>query len=352
MTASRQQKWYWVCQAIGWTCYLFIGLLMSFLFFKKQAGMYAVQFVGTAMFFGTTHLQRHLHRKHRWLELPLGKMVLLVLAYNAVASITCQLLVCLFMLSIGMFTLKEFSFGYLVMYSANGLVILSFWSTIYFAFQAIQRWKEKEVEAWKLQLSLKEAELQAIRSQLNPHFLFNSLNNIRSLVLVDQTKAREMITRLSAMMRYVIGYNRNNLVSVAEELGFLDHYVALEKIHFEDKLHFSSQVEASVKNAAIPPLGIQLLVENAIKHGIGTQAKGGKIQLSLHRKNGHLRVQVENTGILDASSASTGIGLQRLLERVAHSLDQPGTFNLSQTSDNSVTATLTLPWKDYENLHR
>ncbi len=171
-------------------------------------------------------------------------------------------------------------------------------------------------------------------------------------MLVDQTKAREMITRLSAMMRYVIGYNRNNLVSVAEELDFLDNYVALEKIHFEDKLDFSSHMEASVKNAAIPPLGIQLLVENAIKHGIGTQARGGKIQLSLHRQNGHLRVQVENTGILDASSASNGIGLQRLLERVAHSLDQPGTFALTQTSDNSVTATLTLPWKDYENLHR
>ncbi len=325
---------------------------MSFLFFKKQTGMYSVQFVGTGVLFLSTHLQRHLNRKYRWLELPLGKMALLVLAHNAVASITCQLLVCLFMLGIGMFTLREFSFGYLVMYSANGLVMLSFWSTIYFAFQAIQRWKAKEVETLKLQLSLKEAELEAIRSQLNPHFLFNSLNNIRSLVLVDQNKAREMITRLSAMMRYVIGYNRNNLVPVAEELDFLDHYVALEKIHFEDKLTFSCQVEEAVRSAAIPPLGIQLLVENAIKHGIGTQAKGGRIQLSLHRQNGYLQVQVENTGVLDASSVSKGIGLQRLLERVAHSLDQPGTFTLSQTSDTSVTATLTLPWKEYENLHR
>ncbi|MFD1755544.1 sensor histidine kinase [Rufibacter sediminis] len=325
---------------------------MSYLFFKKQTGMYSVQFVGTGVFFATTHLQRHLQRKYGWLELPLGKMVLLVLAYNAVASVTCQFLVCLFMLSIGMFTLQEFSFGYLVMYSANGLVILSFWSTIYFAFQAIQRWKEKEVEAWKLQLSLKEAELQAIRSQLNPHFLFNSLNNIRSLVLVDQNKAREMITRLSAMMRYVIGYNRNNLVPVAEELAFLEHYVALEKIHFEDKLNFSSHVEDAAITAAIPPLGIQLLVENAIKHGIGTQTKGGQIRLSLNRQNGHLRVQVENTGTLAAASVSQGIGLQRLLERVAYSLDQPGTFALAQTSENRVTATLTLAWKEYENLHR
>ncbi|WP_192823121.1 sensor histidine kinase [Rufibacter sp. LB8] len=352
MTVQRQQKWYWVCQALGWTFYLCIGLLMSFLFFNKQPGMFAVQFVGTGIFLGLTHLQRHLNHKYNWIHLPVGKLAVLILAYNTVASIICQLLVCLFMLAMGMFTLGEFSFGMLMMYSANGLVMLTFWSTIYFAFQAIKRWKEKEVEAWKLQLSLKESELQAIRSQLNPHFLFNSLNNIRSLVLEDQTKAREMITRLSAMMRYVIGYNQNNLVPVSEELAFLENYVALEKIHFEDKLTFTANVAPDVQTAAIPPLGIQLLVENAIKHGIGTQAKGGQIQLSLHRLNGHLQIQVENTGTLKPSSAPAGIGLERLLERVAHSMEKPGSFMLTQTSENGVTATLTLPYKEYENLHR
>ncbi|MGV3538815.1 MAG: sensor histidine kinase [Rufibacter sp.] len=351
MAATRHTKWYWVCQAIGWTFYLCIGLLMSFLWFKKQPGMYAVQFVGTGIFLLLTHLQRHFSHRHRWMEFPIGKLALLVLAYNAIASMICQLLVCVFMLSIGMFTLEEFSFGYLMMYAANGLVMLTFWSTIYFAFQAVQRWKEKEVEAYKLQLSLREAELQAIRSQLNPHFLFNSLNNIRSLVLQDQNKAREMITHLSAMMRYVIGYNRNNLVPVAEELEFIENYVALEKIHFEEKLLFSSQVDADVKQAAIPPLGIQLLVENAIKHGIGTQLEGGQIHLSLHRQNGRLQVQVENTGTLGTFSAHKGIGIQRLLERVGHSLEDQGMFALAQTAENSVTATLTLPYKEYENLH-
>ncbi|RNI33239.1 hypothetical protein EFA69_02170 [Rufibacter immobilis] len=351
MTATRHHKWYWVCQAIGWTFYLFIGLLMSFLWFKKQQGMYSVQFVGTGIFLVLTHLQRHFSHRYRWIDLPIGKLVLLVLAYNAAASMVCQVLVSVFMLSIGLFTWQEYSFGYLVMYSANGLVILSFWSTLYFAFQAVQRWKQKEVEAYKLQLSLREAELQAIRSQLNPHFLFNSLNNIRSLVLVDQNKAREMITRLSAMMRYVIGYNRNNLVSVAEELEFLDNYVALEKIHFEDKLQFSAQVDTEAKKAAIPPLGIQLLVENAIKHGIGTKLEGGRIHLSLHRQNGHLQVQVENTGTLATASSSKGIGIERLLERVSHSLEQKGAFALAQTSEHLVTATLTLPYREYENLH-
>src|SRR5690606_14921151 len=135
----------------------------------------------------------------------------------------------------------------------------------------------------------------------------------------DPGKAREMITRLSAMLRYVIGYNRHNLVRVAEELEFLGHYVALEKIHFEDRLAFSAEVPPELEIAAIPPLGIQLLVENAIKHGIGTQARGGQIHLSLHRLNGQLQVQVENTGILGQTAAPAGIGLQRLLERVAHS---------------------------------
>ncbi|GAA4312372.1 histidine kinase [Nibribacter koreensis] len=313
--------------------------------------MYGIQLTGAFLFLVVTHLQRYLSKKYQWQKFSIAKLAALILLYNAVCSVLVQLLTYSQMVVSGMYTWKQMEFPILLLYSVNGIVVLSAWSSFYFAFQAIKRWKAKEVETLKLQLSLKEAELEAIRSQLNPHFLFNSLNNIRSLVLEDPSKAREMITRLSAMMRYVIGYNRNNLVSVAEELEFLDHYVALEKIHFEDKLAFSSEVPEDLKLASIPPLGIQLLVENAIKHGIGTQAKGGQIVLSLHRQNGYLQVQVENTGRLGASSAPAGIGIQRLLERVAHSLDQPGTFNLHQTTDTSVTATLTLPFKKYENLH-
>ncbi len=324
---------------------------MSFLFFKKQPGMVAVQFVGTGMFLATTHLQRHLSHRYRWTDLPLGRLVLLLLAYNALASFAVQLLVSLFMLVIHVVTWEQYNFGYLLMYALNGLVMLSFWSTIYFAYQFIQRWKEKEVEAWRLQLSLKEAELEAIRSQLNPHFLFNSLNNIRSLVLEDPAKAREMITRLSAMMRYVIGYNRENLVQVCQELEFLDHYLALEKIHFEEKLDFRAQIDPAAQQAAIPPLGIQLLVENAIKHGIGNQARGGHIALWVQRQNGLLQVQVENTGCLPISSAPAGIGIQRLLERIFHTFGSPGHFELAQVEETTVAATLQIPFRSHENLH-
>ncbi|QHL87661.1 hypothetical protein GU926_09510 [Nibribacter ruber] len=352
MSNTRQQKWYWVCQGIGWTLYFLTGLFISYKFFKGSSTMYGIQFTGAFLFLMATHLQRFLSKKYHWQKLSIPRLALLILLYNAVSSVLVQLITYAQMVFSGAYTWNQMEFLILLLYSINGTLVLTAWSSFYFGFQSIQRWKAKEVETLKLQLSLKEAELEAIRSQLNPHFLFNSLNNIRSLVLEDPSKAREMITRLSAMMRYVIGYNRNNLVSVAEELEFLDHYVALEKIHFEDKLAFSSEVSDDLKSAAIPPLGIQLLVENAIKHGIGTQAKGGHIALSLHRLNGHLQVQVENTGKLSTSSAPSGIGIQRLLERVNHSLDQPGTFQLHQSTDTSVTATLTLPFKEYENLHR
>ncbi|GGK61722.1 histidine kinase [Rufibacter glacialis] len=329
-----------------------MGLFISFRFYKGSSTMYGIQFTGAFLFLVVTHGQRFLSRKYHWQELPIGRLARVVLLYNAVCSVLVQFITYAQMVFTGSYTWKQMEFSILLLYSVNGIMVLSAWSAFYFAFQAIQRWKVKEVETLKLQLSLKEAELEAIRSQLNPHFLFNSLNNIRSLVLEDPAKAREMITRLSAMLRYVIGYNRNHLVPVAQELEFLEHYVALEKIHFEEKLAFTSELGPGVMAAAIPPLGIQLLVENAIKHGIGTQVKGGQIHLSLHRQNGHLQVQVENTGLLgNPASGPGGIGIQRLLERVAHSLDQTGTFSLAQTTDHGVTATLTLPWKEHENLH-
>ncbi|WP_460891462.1 sensor histidine kinase [Rufibacter soli] len=351
MSSTRQQKWYWVCQLTGWTLYFLMGLFISFRFYKGSPTMYGIQFTGAFLFLVATHGQRVLSKKHHWQKLPIKLLAVLLLLYNVVVSVLVQLITYAQMVFSGSYTWKQMEFSILLLYSVNGIMVLSAWSAFYFAFQAIQRWKDKEVETLKLQLSLKEAELEAIRSQLNPHFLFNSLNNIRSLVLEDPSKAREMITRLSAMMRYVIGYNRNHLVPVAEELEFLDHYVALEKIHFEDKLAFSSEVSEELKSAAIPPLGIQLLVENAIKHGIGTQAKGGCISLFMRRQNGHLQVQVENTGKLNSTSGPSGIGIQRLLERINHSLDHPGSFALHQTTDTHVTATLTLPFKEYERLH-
>ena len=119
-----------------------------------------------------------------------------------------------------------------------------------------------------MKTSVKEAQLLALKSQVNPHFIFNSLNNIRSLVVENPEKAREMITHLSALLRYSIQFNNEERVTLEEEIVIVNNYLNLESIQLEDRLTYKIDVDEGVNNLLIPPMSIQMLTENAIKHGI------------------------------------------------------------------------------------
>ncbi len=172
--------------------------------------------------------------------------------------------------------------------------------------------------------------------------MFNSLNNIRGLMLEDVEKSRDMITRLSEMLRYSLTKNKIDTIVLKEELEMVDNYIELSKIQFEDRLRFSSQVDEKLLNVEIPPMIIQMLVENAIKHGISNLRNGGNISLSISESKKQLIIKVSNSGVLTESKSTTKVGLDNIKKRLALLYKDEASFFL-KAEDNTVIATIKLP---------
>ena len=151
------------------------------------------------------------------------------------------------------------------------------WVFLYYTIKIILRSNKDRIERLELDATLKEAQLNTLKGQINPHFMFNSLNNIRGLMLEDVEKSRDMLTKLSKMLQYALTKNTVDSIAVEDELEMVDNYIELAKIQMEDRLAFEKNVAPETLNIKIPPMIIQLLVENAAKHGISNLKEGGKI---------------------------------------------------------------------------
>ena len=190
---------------------------------------------------------------------------------------------------------------------------------------------------------MKNAELLALKSQINPHFIFNSLNNIRSLVIENPERSRDMITHLSGLLRYSIQFNNFEKVSLENELEIVQNYLNLESIQFEDRLQYKLEIKPETLALQIPPMAIQLLVENAIKHGISNLPEGGLINIKSSVVEDTLVVEVINTGQLGSSSEGTGIGLKNASERLKLLFGKLSDLKIRNLDDNYVSARFTIP---------
>ncbi|MGX7667118.1 sensor histidine kinase [Flavobacterium pedocola] len=201
-----------------------------------------------------------------------------------------------------------------------------------------------EVKITKLALesNLKESQLNSLKGQINPHFMFNSLNNIRGLILENPVKSREMITRLSEMLRYSLTKNDINTIALEEELEMVENFIEISKIQLEDRLTFVSSAAPSTLKIKIPPMIIQMLVENAVKHGIATLKEGGRIQLATTIEKEQLQILVSNTGKLAIAEDSTQIGLKNIQNRLSLLYGEQSLFELTE-HNNEVLAKILIP---------
>ena len=219
------------------------------------------------------------------------------------------------------------------------------WSAIYFAYQFLQKNREVEIEKWKLQATIKDAELSALKSQINPHFIFNSLNNIRSLVVEDAEKARDSITHLSDLLRFSIQFDHYEKVSLEKEMEVVEHYLILESIQLENRLSFNFLIEPATKGFAVPPMIIQTLVENAIKHSINNLAEGGEITIESKKADDFLSIFVKNTGQLKGPNGSKrkGIGIGNAKERLRLLYGDNANLSVENMNEFMVCATVRIP---------
>jgi len=227
----------------------------------------------------------------------------------------------------------------------NGFWLFMVWSLLYFGYHAFNRARRAEVDRWQMESTVKEAELRALKSQVNPHFIFNSLNTVRALIHEDPATAETMVTRLAALLRYALQAGQLETVSLERELAIVRDYLAVEKIRFEERLRPTYEVEDRALGLAVPPLLLQTLVENAVKYGVGGDPTGVDIVVSASVEEGLLKLSVANTGRLSSGGASTGLGLRNATERLRMLFGERAVLRLGEKKPGWVVAEVEMPAK-------
>ncbi len=217
------------------------------------------------------------------------------------------------------------------------------WSLLYFLFHFIQNYRKEEIKNLRWQAAKNEMELNKLKSQLNPHFIFNSMNTIRALIDEDPKKSKQSVTRLANILRSSLLMGRKKVISFSEELQLVEDYLNLEKTRFEERLECKFEIDDSTKEHMIPPMLLQTLVENGLKHGISKLTDGGRIEVKAWKENGSLNLSIFNSGKLDSTAEeSEGFGLANTKQRMKLLYGRDAHFSI-QNTEEGVLAEVVIP---------
>ncbi|WP_036386092.1 sensor histidine kinase [Muricauda sp. MAR_2010_75] len=348
LNSKRRNYIFWVLQLLGWG---FINSVSIFVVkgLSPQLLLYSVV-MGTFLGIFSTSLLRWYLKRSVQFESFGGKDFIKILISFLLTALVFGALNTLFGFLYVKFgpTLTEAEHNMFKNYDnigiqvLNSLFLIGAWTVTYLVIKLLLKLNQDRIERLELNTHLKQAQLNTLKGQINPHFMFNSLNNIRGLMLEDVEKSREMLTKLSEILRYSLTKNNINAISVREELEVVDNYIDLSKIQFENRLEFVKNVEANTLDIQIPPMIIQLLVENAIKHGISNLKRGGAITLNIKKEEAILVIEVRNTGKLQITKDSTQLGLKNIEQRLKLLYADKASFSLEEVSDE-VLALIKIP---------
>ena len=244
-------------------------------------------------------------------------------------------------------------FALISLSTINGVIVYAGWLSFYFIYHVFNRYNLLEIERLRLTTVVKDAELRALKSQINPHFMFNSLNSVRALIDEDPARARQAVTQLANMLRYSLQSGSKQTVSFEDELTVVNDYLALEQVRHEERLRLRLDVAPETLRRVVPPMLLQTLVENAVKYGIAPRAEGGEIAIVARLDQGTLDIEVRNPGKMDsinrpatsaaAEKPSTRVGLRNALDRLQLLFGDSATLELVQSSPDEVTARVRVP---------
>lgn len=336
------KRFYWAAQLIGWIAYC--GLITLSVYNRDPTKVHGIFMLN--IFFiivsgiTVTHLQRSLFIRLGWLNMRLPTL----LPRLIISSAICSIIIAAIDISTDRLTNlngaadEPLAISEIIVSLLAVLVLVLFWNAIYFTFHFFQQSRRQEISNLELTASNRESELKNLRSQLNPHFLFNSLNSIRALVDTEPVKAKMSITTLSNLLRQSLVLGKENLVSLERELELARNYLDLEKIRFEERLRVEWKLTPGMEHYEIPPFTLQMMVENAIKHGISNLKEGGVVEVAAFEDDKFVYVRVTNSGNLDGV-VDLGVGIQNIKQRLALQYESRAEFMLEE-ANGEVVATM------------
>lgn len=337
----NKQKLYWTLQAGGWSLYAILQIAASFVAVGVSAQRIIFLLYEAAFCLLVTHAFRHFMNRWRWMSLGMQRLIPKVI----VSVFALGLLMYFLRIPIAL-PLRLYSVA--VVFDLQNIIGLTFyyaiifflWMSLYFIYNYFERYNK----SLKLEAYAKEIELNNLKAQVNPHFIFNALNSIRALVDENPSKSKQAINQLSSILRNSLVAEKRGLTRFQDELKVVRDYLGLESIRFEERLMTEFDVDPASKEFLIPPLMIQTLVENGIKHGISRLTEGGLIQIKALVENDRLTIQIRNSGqYLNGVKKSGGLGLENTKQRLRLIYGDAASFRISSESDNFVLTEITIP---------
>lgn len=343
--SPNKSKIYWLLQVIGWSSIIFIETInYTFFIIGEFKWEYFQQFfLYAAVGLVVSHFYKIMFIKLEVFEKSLSRIW--IRAFFDVMMITSIMVILLYtpylIADFSNISKSEFWIGFFGQIMNLGRYAIV-WIIIYYLYHILK--KNSEINEQKLLYEnvAKSAELELLKNQLDPHFLFNALNSIKALVLIDQEKARDAIIKLSELLRFTLNYEKAPLIALNEEINEVIKYLELEQIRFGKRLDVHISLEEETLELKVPPAMVLTLAENAIKHGITQLPEGGGIWIQSKLRGKNLTLEVINSGQLK-STFNLGIGLQNLQVRLKSMFSDKASFYLDALPDSKVVARITYP---------
>lgn len=341
----NKKRLYWTLQIGGWTLYALIQIAIS-VYASGAQGISTARVVfltyEAAFCLLLTHLFRNAINRWRWLNASMPVLIPRVILSVLVLGLIIVFLRMPISLPLGLFNAKvafdpKNIFGLAIIYA----LIFFLWCVLYFIYNYFERYNN----SLKLEASVREIELINLKSQLNPHFIFNALNSIRALVDENPGKSKQAINQLSNILRNSLSTGKTGLTKFEDELKIVKDYLGLETIRFEERLKTEFDIDPQSLDFLVPPLMIQTLVENGIKHGIAKLTAGGLVQLKTKVKNDRLYIRLRNSGqfLNGHRSQGAGLGLENTRQRLKLTYGDKASFRIQNESDTFVLTELDIP---------
>ncbi|MDB5248259.1 MAG: sensor histidine kinase [Segetibacter sp.] len=338
---------YWLCQIGGWSTYIIVYTFFYLtLRTKEQPDFFKVLLLDAVIGIVITHLMRDFIQRMGILKMRLDNQITFMFLTTVGASFLFAF-ASIYLedtLNFTSDTFRQYSFINKTLRASFGsFLFLIIWNLIYFTFHYVMKSQQEQLDKVKLQSVVKELELKTIKAHINPHFIFNALNSIRALVDENPQRARTAITELSNLLRSSMQAEKVETTPLSKELNIVKDYLALEHIRFEDRLNVEYDIDEDTLGQPVPPMMLQTLVENAIKHGISKKTEGGIIKIISDFKDDHHQLIVQNTGHINGDFNPNGFGIYSTQSRLMYMYGEKAHFEIKNNSNNMVEAIIKMP---------
>ena len=345
---------YWAFQLGGWGTFALINTFFAYSFDKLNDSESVQIYFGRLGIFVVlgllvTHAMRFVIIRLNTLQKAFDKQIIqflfITFCFSMIVSFfNVKLMAFYGWLSSSEMEVQQKNLFLLVLSGAFYFFVYFFiWNLIYFTYHYVSKSRKQQMDTLQLEALVKELELKTIKAHINPHFIFNALNSIRALIDEEPSRARRAITELSNILRSSLKAEKGETVTFNEELKIVKDYLALENMRFEDRLQVVYEIDEDTLGQQVPPMMLQTLVENAIKHGISKQMHGGVVKIISGFELGYHLLSVQNTGLLVNGRSNDGFGISSTQDRLGLLYGDKAKFEIRQIDKTLVEARVMIP---------